>query len=79
MANWGANHGAFSYGHYGAELITLCSMLRIPINMHNIQEDELFRRAPGTCWAWIRKVPISGLVTTMGHYTEKRGDSLMIQ
>ncbi len=43
MANWGANHGAFSYGHYGAELITLCSMLRIPVNMHNVQTDRLFR------------------------------------
>lgn len=39
MANWGANHGAFSYGHYGAELITLCSMLRIPVNMHNITTE----------------------------------------
>ncbi len=43
MANWGANHGAFSYGHYGADLITLCSMLRIPVNMHNVEEDLIFR------------------------------------
>jgi L-fucose isomerase len=43
MANWGANHGAFSYGHYGADLITLCSMLRIPVNMHNVDENEIFR------------------------------------
>jgi len=43
MANWGANHGAFSYGHYGSELITLCSMLRIPVNMHNVDEDMIFR------------------------------------
>ncbi|MEP0367374.1 MAG: L-fucose isomerase [Cyclobacteriaceae bacterium] len=42
MANWGANHGAFSYGHYGADIITLCSMLRIPVNMHNV-EGEVFR------------------------------------
>lgn len=42
MANWGANHGAFSYGHYGAELISLCAMLRIPVNMHNV-EGEPFR------------------------------------
>ena len=42
MANWGANHGAFSYGHYGADIITLCSMLRIPVNMHNV-EGEPFR------------------------------------
>jgi L-fucose isomerase len=43
MANWGANHGAFSYGHYGADLITLCSMLRIPVNMHNVNPDKIFR------------------------------------
>ena len=42
MAKWGANHGAVSYGHIGADLITLCSMLRIPVCMHNV-EGELFR------------------------------------
>ncbi|MGN1048442.1 MAG: L-fucose isomerase [Eubacteriales bacterium] len=43
MNNWGANHGAISYGHIGADLITLCSMLRIPIAMHNVPEDKIFR------------------------------------
>ena len=43
MSNWGANHGAFSYGHYGHEIITICSMLRIPINMHNVEKDRIFR------------------------------------
>ena len=43
MANWGANHGAFSYGHKGADLITLCSMLRIPVSMHNVSDDKVFR------------------------------------
>lgn len=43
MDNWGANHGAISYGHIGAELITLASMLRIPVNMHNVSEDKIFR------------------------------------
>lgn len=43
MANWGANHGAFGYGHFGAELITLCSMLRIPVCMHNVEEQKIFR------------------------------------
>jgi len=43
MANWGANHEAFSYGHYGDLLITLCSMLRIPVNMHNVEENRIFR------------------------------------
>ncbi len=33
MNNWGANHGAISYGHIGADLITMCSMLRIPVSM----------------------------------------------
>lgn len=43
MANWGANHGAISYGHIGADLITLCSILRIPVCMHNVPEDQIFR------------------------------------
>ena len=45
MNNWGANHGAISYGHIGADLITLCSMLRIPVSMHNVDEDDIFRPA----------------------------------
>lgn len=45
MNNWGANHGAISYGHIGADLITLASMLRIPVCMHNVEEDKLFRPA----------------------------------
>ncbi len=43
MANWGANHGAINYGHIGADLITLASMLRIPVNMHNVENDKIFR------------------------------------
>ena len=43
MANWGANHGAFVYGHIGKDLITLASMLRIPVSMHNLDEKEIFR------------------------------------
>jgi L-fucose isomerase len=43
MANWGANHGALSYGHFGADIITLCAMLRIPVCMHNVEEDKIFR------------------------------------
>jgi len=45
MNNWGANHGAISYGHIGRELITLCSILRIPVSMHNVDEDKIFRPA----------------------------------
>lgn len=43
MANWGANHGAFVYGHIGADLVTLASMLRIPVSLHNISEERLYR------------------------------------
>jgi L-fucose isomerase len=43
MYNWGANHGAFTYGHIGSELISLASMLRIPVYMHNVSEEKIFR------------------------------------
>lgn len=43
MNTWAANHGAISYGHIGAELITLASMLRIPVAMHNVPEEKIFR------------------------------------
>jgi L-fucose isomerase len=43
MNSWGANHGAISYGHVGADLIALASMLRIPISMHNVAEEQVFR------------------------------------
>jgi L-fucose/D-arabinose isomerase len=43
MAYWGANHGALSYGHIGADLISLASILRIPVTMHNVPEDKVFR------------------------------------
>lgn len=45
MNNWGANHGAISYGHIGQDLITLASMLRIPVCMHNVEENNIFRPA----------------------------------
>lgn len=50
MANWGANHGAFSYGHIGADLITLASMLRIPVNMHNVEDDKIYRPSAWTAF-----------------------------
>lgn len=43
MANWGANHGVTVYGHVGAELITLCAMLRIPVSMHNVADADIYR------------------------------------
>jgi L-fucose isomerase len=45
MANWGSNHGAISYGHIGGDLITLAAMLRIPVCMHNVEAEKIFRPA----------------------------------
>lgn len=45
MNNWGANHGAIVYGHVGADLITMASILRIPVCMHNVEEEKIFRPA----------------------------------
>ena len=45
MNYWGANHGAISYGHIGQDLITLASMLRIPVSMHNVEDEKIFRPA----------------------------------
>lgn len=47
MSKWGANHGAFVYGHVGKDLITLASMLRIPVSMHNMEYEDVFRPH---CW-----------------------------
>ncbi len=43
MANWGANHGSLTYGHIGADLITMASMLRIPVSLHNVDADKIYR------------------------------------
>ncbi len=45
MNTWGANHGAITYGHIGADLITMCSMLRIPVGLHNVPDEKIFRPA----------------------------------
>ena len=50
MAAWGANHGSFSYGHYGKDIITLCSMLRIPVYMHNVDAKDVYRPAAWTAF-----------------------------
>ena len=47
MANWGANHGVFIYGHVGKDLITLASMLRIPVSLHNVKDEDIYRPH---CW-----------------------------
>jgi L-fucose isomerase len=50
MNAWGANHGVISYGHIGADLITLASMLRMPVYMHNVPEEGVFRPSAWTCF-----------------------------
>ncbi len=45
MNNWGANHGAIGYGHTGADIVALCALLRIPVYMHNLPEEQFFRPA----------------------------------
>lgn len=50
MANWGANHGAWTYGHVGKDLITLASMLRIPVSLHNISDKDLYRPHAWSCF-----------------------------
>ena len=50
MANWGANHGALCYGHIGSDLITLASILRIPVCMHNVDEDKIFQPSAWTAF-----------------------------
>ena len=66
MANWGANHGATVYGHVGKDLVTLASMLRIPVSMHNLDEDELFR--PHAWAAFGTKDPESADYRACGNY-----------
>lgn len=48
MNNWGANHGAIGYGHFGADVISLAAMLRIPVYMHNVDETAIFRPSAWT-------------------------------
>jgi L-fucose isomerase len=57
MANWGANHGAIGFGHFGADLITLASVLRIPVSMHNVADDQLFRPS---AWSAFGAMDIQG-------------------
>ncbi len=54
MANWGANHGAISFGHIGSDLITMASMLRMPVSMHNVPPGKLFRPS---AWASFGQEP----------------------
>lgn len=64
MANWGANHGVLTIGHVGADFITLAAMLRIPVCMHNVEDEKIYRPSSGPPTVWIRKVRITALVRT---------------
>ncbi len=69
MNNWGANHCVISYGHIGGDLITLASMLRIPVNMHNVKEENIFRpSAWGMFGTKIQKQQITVPAKTLVHY-----------
>ncbi len=57
MANWGANHGAISYGHIGADMLSLASILRIPVSMHNVPEEKVFRP---TAWGAFGTTDLEG-------------------
>ena len=72
MYNWGANHGALSYGHIGADLITLASMLRIPVNMHNVPEEKIFR--PGAWVAFGAMDPLGADFRACANYGPLYGD-----
>ena len=50
MANWGANHGVTVHGHVGADLITLASMLRIPVSIHNVSNEKIYRPHSWSCF-----------------------------
>lgn len=56
MSNWGSNHAAMSYGHIGGDLITLASMLRIPVCMHNVPEERIFRPSAWTAFGGLEPV-----------------------
>ena len=72
MNNWGANHGAISYGHIGADLITMCSMLRIPVCMHNVPEEKISSvRQHGMHSEWTKKAQTSELARTTDRFTNK--------
>ena len=66
MANWGANHGAISYGHIGADLITLASILRIPVCMHNVAEKDVFRPASWNAFGSNKEVADYGACSALG-------------
>lgn len=76
MNNWGANHGAISYGHIGADLITLASILRIPVCMHNVRRKIFSDQLHGMHLVWIKRVRIIEHAQLMARFTNyKRLDT----
>ena len=76
MNYWGANHGAISYGHIGADLITLASMLRIPVAMHNVSTSRFSGPGGAPSERWILR-RITGPARTTGPYTARLEDKGM--
>lgn len=68
MANWGANHCVITYGHVGADLITLASMLRIPVCMHNLPDQQIFRPSAWNGFGQDKEGKITELVPISVHY-----------
>lgn len=66
MANWGANHGVLTIGHVGADFITLASMLRIPVCMHNVEETKVYRPS-----ARAAHMDIEGGITALARTTAR--------
>lgn len=61
MANWGANHGVLTIGHVGVDFVLLrVSMLRIPVCMHNVDDDDIYRPFCGLLMEWMQKDKITG-------------------
>jgi L-fucose isomerase-like protein len=71
MNNWGANHGAISYGHIGADLNSLASMLSIPVCMHNVDEKNIFVQQRGAHLGLMLKVLTIELVRLTALFTNK--------
>ena len=78
MNNWGANHCVISYGHIGSDLITLASMLRIPVNMHNVKEEQIFRPSAWGMFGTNDPKEITVPAKTLVHYTIKEKVPLII-
>lgn len=71
MNNWGANHGAISYGHIGADIITMASMMRIPVCMHNVPTEKIFRPAAWNAFGMDKEAADYRACSTYGPFYKK--------